>query len=96
MADYRLSEAADRDISEIARYTLETWGEAQTDRYRLGMQRAFERISRNPKLGISSENIRPGTFRYRYQRHVVFYKPTREGILIIRVLHTQMDYIRHL
>lgn len=96
MPDYRLTEAADRDVFDIAHYTLENWDEAQVDRYLLGLDAAFGRLSRNPSLGKASETARAGYLRYRYRSHVIFYKRLRKGILIVRILHAQMDYLRHL
>jgi len=55
------------------------------------MHKAFGRLARNPKRGTDSANVRPGYFRYRYRSHVVFYKTTADGILIVRVLHAQMN-----
>lgn len=96
MAEYRLSEEADRDIFEIARYTLQTWSEDQVDRYVMGLDGALQRLAENPRLGRASEDIRAGYFRRRYRSHMIFYKKTDFGILVVRVLHAQMDFIRHL
>jgi len=96
MPDYRLSEEADRDIYAIALYTLENWNEAHADRYIIGLHNTFQRLAAKPRLGIRCDDIRPGYFRRRYRSHMVFYKEAQNGILIVRVLHAQMDYLRHL
>lgn len=96
MPDYRLTEAADNDILQIAIYTLRTWGEAQSDRYLNGMHKLFGRLSVKPELGINCDSIRPGYVRFRYRSHIVFYRKVSSGVLIIRVLHGQMDFVRHL
>ncbi len=96
MPDYRLSKRADRDIFEIARYTVETWDETQAGRYLSGLHDAFQSLAGQPQLGIASDDIRPGYFRRRYRSHMIFYKRSEDGILVVRVLHARMDYLRHL
>jgi toxin ParE1/3/4 len=96
MPDYKLSEDADRDIDAIATYTLENWNEAQADRYLIGLHRLLERLAANPRLGISCEDIRAGYFRRRYRSHMIFFRRSARGIFVIRVLHAQMDFLRHL
>jgi len=97
MAEYRLSVEADRDIYEIAKYTLDHWSETQAQRYVQGLEALFQRLCDNPRLGKTSDDIRPGCFRHLYRSHMVFFKRSREsGILIVRVLHAQMDFVRHL
>ncbi len=96
MADYRLSAEADRDIFEIARFTLETWDEAQTDRYLNGLHDTFQELANEPASGTKSGGIRAGYFRRRYRSHMIFYKSRGAGVLIVRVLHVRMDYLRHL
>jgi toxin ParE1/3/4 len=49
-----------------------------------------------PQLGAASDDIRPGYLRRRYRSHMVFYKRSDADILIVRVLHARMDYLRHL
>ncbi len=96
MPDYRLSGEADSDLFEIARYTLETWDEAQTDRYLTGLHELFQKLAMKPQLGMASDDIRPGYLRRRYRSHMAFYKRSGAGILIVRVLHVRMDFLRHL
>ncbi|MGF1453550.1 MAG: type II toxin-antitoxin system RelE/ParE family toxin [Opitutales bacterium] len=48
MANYRLTREADADLVEIARYTRETWGEAQRDKYINELFQLFEEIASTP------------------------------------------------
>lgn len=65
MRDYRLSGKADSDLFEIARYTLETWDEAQAVRYLAGLHELFQMLAKKPQLGTASDDIRPGYLRRR-------------------------------
>lgn len=96
MPDYKLSRLADRDLSEIARYTIKHWSEHQADDYFLGLHRLLSRLAQKPEIGIASDHISLGYLRYRFRSHMVFYKKTRQGIFIVRVLHGRMDFTRHL
>jgi toxin ParE1/3/4 len=96
MTDYRLSEEADRDLFEIAVYTVENWSERQAETYIDGLHGLFIRLAGNPRLGIASDDVRAGYFRRRYKSHVAFYTLRPRGILIMRVLHVSMDYLQHL
>lgn len=96
MASYRLSNEADADITAIAEYTLANWSEAQVDQYLLGLHEKLQRLPGNPSSGKSVDDLKPGYLRYRYRRHMIFYKGAPDGIFVVRVLHAQMDFLRHL
>lgn len=83
MAGYRLSEEADRRLAEIYRYSLETFGEQQADKYFNSLHDVFGTLARHPELGRPFHEYR----RHEHQSHVIFYKPDASGILIVRVLH---------
>jgi toxin ParE1/3/4 len=95
VAKYRLSQEADNDIAAIAQHTMETWSEAQADRYLLGLHDVLQRLAANPRLGIASDEIRADYRRRRYRSHMIFYKIEEGGIFVVRVLHAHMDYVRH-
>ncbi len=97
MAEYRLSKRAEKDLAEIADYTIETFGIKQSRRYRDELNTCFQTLADNPMLGRSAAlQLAPELRRYEYQSHVVFYIPEVQDILIVRVLHKSMDAPRHL
>ena len=97
MAEYRLSKSVENDLSEIADYTIATFGIEQSRRYRDGLNTCFQTLADNPMLGRSASlDLTPELRRYEYQSHVVFYMPQLRDILIVRVLHKNMDAPRHL
>lgn len=61
MADYRLSEEADRDIDAIAVYTLENWNEAQADRYVMGLHTLLSASQATQTSASSATTFVPGT-----------------------------------
>jgi toxin ParE1/3/4 len=84
---YRLSALAEADLAGILDYTTETWGAAQADRYLDVLIESFEHTARMPSLGRLCNAVSPGVRRIETGKHVVFYRPAEDGVLIIRVLH---------
>ena len=91
MPDYRLSVAADQDLTDIYRYTFEEFGEAQADAYFDSLEGLLNRLAANPGLGRDISYIRAGYRRYVHRRHLVSYKQTSDGILVVRVLGPGMS-----
>lgn len=96
MRKYRVTRAARRDLVEIARYTLDRWGDGQRVKYLSQLDDRFDRLAADPEHGIASEHLKPGYWRCHEGRHVIFYKITERGVDIIRVLHDRMLPERHL
>ena len=92
---YRFSVAAARDLVEIGTYTQQTWGVAQRRVYLNRLQKCFETLSVQPKLGKSRSEL-PGMRGFHHDHHVIFYMATPDDILIVRVLHERQDPTRHL
>jgi toxin ParE1/3/4 len=85
-----ISVRAEADLDSIVEYSKEKWGSRQTDKYLSRLEDELELLARNPLIGRSCNSILPGLRRLEVGKHVVFYVPTPEGILISRVLHRRM------
>ena len=96
MAGFRLTKAARRDLVEIARYTLERWGDEQRVRYLTQLDARFRWLAKHPKLGLASDEIKPGYWRCHEGRHVIFYRVVTKSVEIVRILHDRMLPKRHL
>lgn len=96
MSRYRLTPAAQRDLSSIWDYTEERWDIWQAERYVREIQSAIERVAADPRRGRNVEEIRSGYLRYGIGRHQLFYVERDGGIDVIRILHQRMDPTRHL
>ena len=91
---YRISPAAERDLGDIWRYSHRTWGAAQADRYTDGLLLRFEWLTQNRPLWRPRDDIQPGLFSCAEHSHVIFFRASREGLEIVRVLHGRMDVKR--
>ena len=94
-----LSESALYDLSGIDNATAATWGEVQAERYLAFLQETFAQLLDDPSLGHPVED-RAGIMvhvakinrRRTASGHRIFYRVTENGIRIIRILHTAMNW----
>ena len=87
---------ANNDLGVIADYTIETFGIEQARRYRDGFGACFQTLSETPLIGRAADHLAEGLRAYPHRLHVIFYRQTETGILIVRVLHQRMDFQRRL
>lgn len=69
----RLSRRARRDLDDIRRYTVETWGRNQWLTYYRGLVRAFEAIAAGPDGGSDRSLFAAGLRSRNCGRHVIFF-----------------------
>ncbi len=96
MSSFHLTGQAKEDLKSIGRYTQETWGREQRNKYLAALDKCFHRLAETPGLGRACDEIREGYRRLYEGRHVIFYHPVADGIEIVRVLHGSMDIESHL
>jgi toxin ParE1/3/4 len=88
--DIRLTRLARQDLDEIRRYTVETWGRDQWQRYFTGLMVAFDRITRERTCGRVRDTIKVRMRSLPYQKHLIFFEPIAHAggeIVILRVVH---------
>lgn len=92
-----LSPQAKADIDAIWDYTAQSWGSAdQAERYVLRIRKAIEGLATLPECGSKVESVREGYLKYPVASHVIFYRLRSDRVVVIRILHRQMDFLRHL
>jgi len=84
------------DIAEIYDFTAERWGAARADSDSGTLRRRCEALARGEVRGRDADHIRPGYRRLNAESHVIFYRPAGDCIEIDRILHSLMDFNRHL
>jgi len=87
---FEISKRARADIKNIARYTLENFGLAQTEDYLGGLYNSFEILGENPRLG---REWKTGRRRYIYRMHCVYYRLLDERIVITHIRHSSQSPI---
>ena len=92
-----LSGLADRDLSDIAAYTIERFGSAQAVGYGDELFRAAILAAQEPQSGriyVTADGLEMR--RVNVGRHAIFYRQNATGILVVRVMHLIMNFEQHL
>jgi toxin ParE1/3/4 len=90
VAAVRYSIRAERDLMEIADYTLNRWGVDQALRYLDELEACCCQLAASPALGRACDDILPRLRRMEHGKHVIFYRDAAGGILVSRILHQSM------
>ena len=100
----RMARQARRDLANILRHTLATFGHRQLEIYRITSDEALAALTEGPDIlgSVARDAIVPGMRSLhiarngRRGRHFVLYR-TADGrvIEVVRVLHDRMDLARH-
>lgn len=96
MSSYRLTPAAQRDLSTIWDFTEERWDAHQAETYVTEVKAAIERVADDPTRGRAVDEIRKGYRRYNIGSHALFYIEAPASVDVVRILHQRMDPTRHL
>lgn len=93
MPGYRITPEAKEGLRGIARYTLNTWGESQHERYRNQLAKCFHRIASGETVTRHFSDSYPDLCVVHCEHHYVFYLETETGspVSILAVLHGNMD-----
>jgi len=97
MPFYELTQGAEQDLREIARYTLKNWGSKSLESYWHGLKNTFKTIGKNDviKRQFSDKFSQLLVTKYRY--HFIFYitNPAKKPV-IIAIIHEKMDIVKRL
>jgi toxin ParE1/3/4 len=94
MRQYKITEDAEQDLREIARYTLSKFGPKQLEAYRQALNSTINAIGRNEVIQRQFSKNRPNILVTKCQHHYIFYivegveKPT-----VIGVIHEARDIV---
>jgi toxin ParE1/3/4 len=93
---YVVSRLAERDLDDIWDYTAERWSKNQAEDYVERMRKAVEILAVDPTRGRPCDDIRQGYRKYRVGSHMIFYRISADELVVARILHQRMDFVRHL
>jgi toxin ParE1/3/4 len=79
------------DLTSIALYTAERWGDRQRDVYIERIVTAMYDLVRLPGRGRLSEDLGSGIRACAVEQHIVYYLASDREVTILRVLHSRMD-----
>ncbi|MFQ5674157.1 MAG: type II toxin-antitoxin system RelE/ParE family toxin [Nitrospinales bacterium] len=61
------------------------------DRFLSKIEKKCQALAAQPYMGQSREELAPGLRSFPVGDYVIFYRPTKRGIVIVRVLNAAMD-----
>lgn len=97
MQTYGLSKEAEKDLREIAQYTLKEWGESAFQKYKSGLSRKFNDIGKYLVVERRFLETFPQLLVTKYRFHYIFYlTDSVEGTVIIGVIHEQRQIVNQL
>ncbi len=85
---------AQADLTSIALYTAERWGNRQRDAYIERIVSAIYDLPRFPGRGRLRADLGDGVRAYPVEQHVVYYRADDQAVTILRILHSRMDASR--
>jgi toxin ParE1/3/4 len=85
---HEISRAAEVDLTEIFRYTFETFGIRQAERYLRDLDAVFDMLGEFPEMGRPFEGASRS---FIHGSHIVIYRVDGDVVLIGRVLHGSRD-----
>jgi toxin ParE1/3/4 len=88
---YTFAPRARRDLQEAWTYSRDRWGRQRADTYIRDLTAIVEHIAANPSLGQACDEIQAGYRKHPAGSHMLFYVIRDDAIVVIRVLHQQMD-----
>ncbi|MBE8233100.1 MAG: type II toxin-antitoxin system RelE/ParE family toxin [Endozoicomonadaceae bacterium] len=96
MTEYRLLKKAEKDIANIANYTIQKFGIKQAGVYRDGLFRSFEIISDFPLIGSSQHHTKKNIRRHVHEHHSIYYRVDAHGVTIYRILGPGEDPLQNI
>ena len=91
-----ITPAALDDLRSIHAYTLDRWGAAQEQRYLDQLWRRFEDIMVDSRRFRFRHDLFPDCQIAAEGRHVILLRVSKDILQVVRVLHSAMDFNRHL
>lgn len=92
MTTYRLSPRAKQDISDIWNATVERWSAGQAEFHIRQIQASIDDATEDASKTRACGEIRKGYTKFTSGSHVLFSRANRDGIEIIRILPSSMDF----
>ena len=91
------------DLVSIYHYNFSAYGEEHAEKYISFIEAQLRSIASTPYVGVKVEEIEgvlaftvKSSRRKSAHGYRVFYRITREGIEVLRILHTRMDWPRRI
>lgn len=92
MTRWRLTGAAEDDLTATYLQGFDQFGQAQADRYFSDLEAAFEMLADHPRMARLRMEFSPPVRIHRCGVHMIVYDDTPDGVLILRIRHGREDW----
>lgn len=92
LTGYRLTPAAQNDITDIWLYTAQKWSPQQADRYADILEDTFERLLFMPEMARERPEFDPPVRIHPSAEHLIIYRIERGYLAVLRVLGAGQDW----
>ncbi|MBO1926795.1 type II toxin-antitoxin system RelE/ParE family toxin [Thiomicrorhabdus sp. 6S2-11] len=94
MREIILTKEAEKDLENIARYTINNFGLVQAEKYYLGISNALNTLAQHPDLGLNCTSLKPDLSRFIYQYHTIYFTSDLYCLKVQRILGQKQDPLR--
>lgn len=91
MPQLSITPQTESDLIQMWLYTCREWGGDQADKYLDQLELGMKQLLVHPLLGADYAHVLPGYRRLQIERHGVFYQVREQEVLVVRILHEDMD-----
>lgn len=91
MSGYRLSFEARNDLDDIRDYSRKLWGARRAAIYLARLRIALDLVGDRPQIGLVDDVAGARYRRHAVGSHLIFYRVAQPHVLVVRILHQQMD-----
>ena len=88
---FKISKEAVNDLRSIGQYTQQKWGKHQRREYLFSLNEKFSFLANNPLMCRERTEFDPSVRIHRHKHHLIIYLVNTDHILILRILHENMD-----
>jgi toxin ParE1/3/4 len=89
----RTTVQADADIQRIAQWIARDSTHAAA-KWIDDLDREFSTIAQTPGIGTDRSDLRPNLRSVPFGNYILFFKSSRESLIVVRVIHGARDYAR--
>ncbi len=92
--NFHLKLRARIDLVNIWDYTASEWSNKQANKYTSEINKAFEYLSKHPRIGVPKPWIKNELRSYQCNSHLIYYYIVSEDLIkISRILHEKYDVL---
>ena len=89
------SPEAQEDLLSIWQFGADEWSPDRADEHLRDIEDMCDRLRVHPELGRKRDELIVGLYSIPITPHVLFYRQSPKAIIIVRVLHEELDTPQH-